>query len=52
MKTRNSNRQIETIQQESGCCGAAPVQEQVTKSSCCGSVLELEEAPQTSGGCC
>ncbi len=52
MKTRNSNKQIETVQQGGGCCGSTPVKVQPTQSSCCGTVQVQETKPQNDGGCC
>jgi len=52
MKTRNLNKQIETVQQGGGCCGSTPVQVQSVQSSCFGSTQSIEEKPQTGGGCC
>ena len=52
MKTRHSNSQIETVQQDGGCCGSTPVQAQPVTSSCCGTTTQIEETPQTGGGCC
>jgi len=52
MKTRKSNTQIETVQQDGGCCGSTSVQAQPVQSSCCGSTPKVEERQQTSGGCC
>ncbi|EZH73457.1 hypothetical protein ATO12_16080 [Aquimarina atlantica] len=35
MKKRNTNKQVETIQQNSGCCGSEPIETQSAQSSCC-----------------
>ncbi|MEM7085207.1 MAG: hypothetical protein AAF489_03445 [Bacteroidota bacterium] len=56
MKTReNRNNGLETvINQGGGCCGPAPVREQVqgVESSGCGAAPVVEEKTQFSGGCC
>lgn len=45
MKTRNTNKQVEIIQQSSVCCGSTPLQTQSAKSSCC-------EQPTDGSSCC
>ncbi|WP_159025420.1 hypothetical protein [Aquimarina sp. Aq78] len=45
MKTRNTNNQVETVQQASGCCESTSVQVQSAQNSCC-------EQPTDGSSCC
>jgi hypothetical protein len=56
MKTRNTNKQVETVQQDSGCCESTPVQssccEQPTDGSSCCDKDESKEVNIEKTGCC
>ena len=53
MKTRKSDKRIETVNQVGSCCNPTPVQKtQSVKSSCCDSTSKAEEKSQTNNGCC
>jgi len=62
MKTKNSNKQIETVQQGGGCCGTSSLEvKESSEMSCCeqpmdGSVCcdknESKEANIEKTGCC
>ncbi|WP_109098217.1 hypothetical protein [Aquimarina sp. AU58] len=45
MKKRNTNKQVETIQQSSVCCESTSAQAQSAQSSCC-------EQPTDGSSCC
>ena len=52
MKTKNSSKQIKTVQQDSGCCDSSKAKVQPVQNPCCSSTSQVQETPRTSVKCC